>query len=180
MHLHNQKLFFLTIFTVFGFLLDGYAQETPDKFQCRVAVKFSGNDELKVLASSYINKSLRSLGDVTIVDDGALINISIVGLKNRTESGKALGYTLSVVITKRLNFHYLVDALKNKFDKRFIELAEEDTNNRYELIDHIIYTTSADSLKSTCEEIVAQIDSETIEKERKYYQYLLDVINKKK
>ena len=151
------------------------AQESElPKFRVKVFVSADENIEGKI--KSYINRELRSLGDVELVDDDSEFELEIVAIEQMTESGNKVGIVLSTVISTKYDNWYLLTLVpaskKEELDKQ--------TANLYFFPDHWVKTGPTRSLRKLCNEIVADFDTKHLENIRKLERQYLDIIEKNK
>lgn len=163
-------LFFATTILV-------YAQEQSAKNTFRVTLDVSGSELIKGEVVSYISRELRSLTDIVLVDSDPDLRVEVVALANKDRLGNLLGYTLSIVVAKRLKPAFVrgvINAFVHKDGERKLMLDLFSSQER--LISHSI-VTGAD-LQGLSKKIVADIDGEVIEAERKEWQSIVDDVNK--
>lgn len=147
------------------------------RFQCRVAVNVSAEPGLKQQISSYINRELRALRDVVLVDENATIRVSIIGLQDRTVAGRDLGYTLALVTSRKLETSLVEGLTIGRIEAQASAILREYLADRYEMVDHFLQAGAQDELKKICEALVAQID-EQVEAERKAWQKYLETMKR--
>jgi len=124
----------------------------------RVRVEVSGDANIKPLVTSYINRELRTLNDVKIMDNDPGWLLSIVAIETYTKGGDKIGVALSVVVLK------LVTSLfAKKIPLALVGMVPE----LYLFHTHILYTDSTNNLQRTCKRIVADFDSEQLETARR-------------
>lgn len=155
------------------------AQNSANKFSCRIAVEVEAKGQLQEQVSSYVNRELRGLGDVLLVEDKPTIRVKILAIKNTSaDSGQHLGYTLSLVVTRLLDIESLKTIIAGQVKKDDFSLIENYLDERYTLIEHYLTVGGPNSLKNLCEEIVTQLDVSAIEIERKDWQKRQEAIQK--
>lgn len=154
-----------------------YAQEQSAKNTFRVTLDVSGSELIKSEVTSYISRELRSLTDIVLVDSDPDLRIEVVALASKDRLGNLLGYTLSIVVAKRLKPAFVrgvIHAFVHKEGERKLMLDLFSSQER--LVSHSI-VTGAD-LQGLSKKIVADIDGEVIEAERKEWQSIIDDVNK--
>jgi hypothetical protein len=156
-------------------------QADPYKWEARVKVECGGSDSsIKNEVLSYINRELRELSGVVVVNSDPEYEISIIPAEPRLENGRSVGYVLSVVITQKVSTsasEFLIDYLlkdKEVEKKAILKRVKEDAAAGVIIFTHVVYTVGKDSLKSTCKELVASFDVEILEISRKAHQEVMD------
>ena len=129
----------------------GVAQPTA-KFNVTVKLDIQSIDPPKSLVTSYIARELRSLGDVTIVgaDEPSDYRIAII-VVSAEQNGSTVGYSVTWLTSRpaALGAGELVRGVHiEKFGVRL---------------------GPTDKLQSYCSEIVAEFDSKTLERDRKFW-----------
>jgi hypothetical protein len=147
-----------------------------DKFNCRISVRVSADDIIKSRISSLVQRELRTLGDVSIVDYGAEMEVSIVALVSALKSGRETGYAFSIVVS---------DLFPEKFAEMIIktDLGRDDRDGildylkrQKEILHHSLLTGS--DLEQMCKRTAAEVDAEVVESKRKDWQALQDLKKK--
>lgn len=80
----------------------------------RVKVTVSAPDNIKGAMSSYLNRELRSLNDVELVDTNPFWEIDVVAMELKTVGGYTSGVALSTVIIRAFDNQTLSDFLQPK------------------------------------------------------------------
>jgi hypothetical protein len=145
----------------------------PIKTSFRVQVIISSDDPIiKNVIESYVKRELRSLGGVIVTDNDPEYAIEIVALHPETvEKCYINSIALSVVIRAPLNLSMIqvlaaATSLEKKEQHSIVRLYEgKDT-----LIRHFLLMPSIDNLRESCESIVADFYSDTLEPRRKLYE----------
>lgn len=116
---------------------------------------------------SYVQRELRSLKDVSILDANARHEVTITVLESRNERDVPIGYAVSVLVVSRF-------PSKQYFGLPIFQMTEKDRANvengtkEYVLIEmNGLYSCDKDELRKVCERVVVNIDSEVIEPDRK-------------
>jgi len=181
---HNKRAIWALIVVILIFRLstDLFGQELP-KYSARVKVNVSADENISSRIESYIKRELRSLQDVTVVEDNANYEILIIALEPETISGhKTGGIVLSILILEPIDVATLVNVLKI-----YNIIYPEKINQAGKIIgaqqpccvhDFRLQTGPAEDLKRLCEEMVADFDSKFLEYGRKTYQELKDKLEK--
>src|SRR6266849_3180017 len=92
-----KKMFILLPFAL---LLASSAPAGDPKWQCRIQVSVSGDQKITASVTSFLKRELRSLGDVTIVEESPDYICQVVTFADRLSTGAEARYTLSVLIQK--------------------------------------------------------------------------------
>jgi hypothetical protein len=88
-------------------------QTSPDSFKYRVAVALEIDDAtVKDRAISVIDRELRALGDVVVVDEKPRYKIDIVGVQTQSQSGLPTGYAFAVAFYRSYNLVPVQGVLK--------------------------------------------------------------------
>jgi len=145
-----------------------------------VKVTINASESIQAEVESYIKRELRTVGDVTIVDEARLLkridrpsmfeSLSICMLPINNKAGNMTGYVASIL------YSIYFDIYNDSSDKikRKIEMDE-----RYRFMERFpshsvsIYDTN---LKAFCQKIVADFDTEVLEKDRKISQQIREFI----
>ncbi|NVM55777.1 MAG: hypothetical protein HWN66_18905 [Candidatus Helarchaeota archaeon] len=181
---HNKTAIWTLVVVILIFRLstDLFSQELP-KFSARVKVDVTADENISSRIESYIKRELRSLQDITIVEDNANFRLSVIALELKTISGeKTGGIALSTVILSPVDVSLMVNLLK-VYDVIYPEkiVQAEEMIGTWEpcrFLDFSLQTGSAKDLKRLCEGVVADFDSEFLEIGRKTYQELKDKLEK--
>ncbi|WJW76086.1 hypothetical protein QVG61_03055 [Thiohalobacter sp. IOR34] len=148
------------------------AQGSANQFSAKVKVTVSADDNIKGQVESYIKRELRSLQDVTLVDEGADWELSILAMEVSTKGGYTSGVILSVVILSTFNNQMVSGMLQEKYK----ELGTNLTKGLYLYPDHWLRAGADDQLRSLCIKLIADFDSEKLEESRKQYREIMKII----
>jgi len=140
-----------------------------NQFSATVQVLVSADDNIKGQVESYIKRELRSLQDVTLVDEGADFVLHVVAMEIFTTNGYKRGVVLSVLILSSFNSQSISWILKDEYK----ELGASLTKDLYRYSEHSLRSGSNDQLRSLCVELIADFDSEKLEEIRKQYRELI-------
>lgn len=156
-------------FIAVSLLLNSVAnpQETQP-FSARVMVDITAPQNIKGTVTSYINRELRDIGDIEIVDDNEEWLLEIIVLEFNTISGSKIGYTFSTVILQKFNNLYLERLIQEMWEEHVKML----TSNLYYCPRHSLQTSSTEDVRTTCNGIVAEFDTECLEAKRKLYRVM--------
>lgn len=108
-------------------------------------------------------KELRALNDVKVSSDHPDFFIVIVATEAKSKANNILGGAIAVNTLAP----YKPEAASKAFPKGYQELFKLGTRGLYYNHGTELYLTSLDDLPSICDEIVANFDVESLEKERK-------------
>jgi hypothetical protein len=158
---------------IFCFLISipsiGLAQEN-DKLQFGVRVMIQGGGDLREIITSYINRELRSRGDVVIVDENEGFVMKILALEIKSMGGYPHGVSLTVVGLMPYNIESIVGLLVNEKDKeKYKELVRNMTPQLYEFVFYRARVCPTAQLEQTCQEMIAAFDSEVLEPRREIW-----------
>jgi len=147
---------------------DIFKSLAKQKFIAKVRLNIRADDQiLKGKVTSYISRELRSIGDVEIVDKEADWTLEVAVYEILDKSRKQLGISIVVVVLENYlqgALKYYISTLSGEEEKK--KKIIEDTSNLTKYRNTIISTTSTDSVKSSCEELVALFDSKYLEESR--------------
>ena len=151
-------------------------KKEPGKFSTTVKVKVSADENIKGRIESYLKRELRSLGDVTVVDEKPSWEICLVALEQHDVEGEVTSVVLSVVILTPLPADLLGWVLK-------LNAEQVDYISRigcFHYRAHWLKTGPPKGLKDICEGIIADFDSEHLESVREQYQKMSEIFKKTK
>ena len=152
----KQRLLILLVLL----LMVGAPVTLSQKAMFRVAVEITTKDEsIKSLIESYIKRELRSLGDVEVVKKDPHLKIEMVCIKHKSKDGNHLGYAFATAFTRK---HSTVDWLRTDIS----EDLKVFLTPVYVLENLYLKVGGRESIKSSCQEIVADLDTEHIEQLR--------------
>lgn len=141
-------------------------------FSTRVSVSVSAQERIKALIESYIVSELRSLGGIVVTDVNPRWVLSIVALESETKAGLRLGVTLSTVVLEPFDNQYIVSLVSTKSKKAVSSF----TSGLHRYSDHWINTGALQDLKTMCEIIVANFDSNHIKPVKDSWQRYIDTM----
>lgn len=143
------------------------AHSAPFHFRIEVSVSAKSND-VRDRVSSYLDRELRSLGDVALVDDHPSYEIEVVALKIKNRNGFSAGYALSTVVVQPFYSTFLLALVKSPA-KGFVRRA---TSNLYYQPLQWLNTDSTGHLERICKDIIATFDAQVLEPQRKFMRSL--------
>jgi len=141
-------------------------------FSARVSVSVSANEKMKGLIESYISSELQSLGGIVVTDVSPRWVLSIVALEPETKDGLKMGITLSTVVLEPFDNRYVVSLVSPKSK----EVVSSFTSGLYRYSDHLIHAGASRHLKTMCETIVANFDSNHIKPIKASWQSYIDTM----
>ena len=127
-------------------------------FSARVSVSVSGHEKIKGLIESHITSELRRLGDIVVTDVSPRWVLSIVAVESETKGGLKLGVILSAVVLEPFDNQYVVSLVSPKSK----EAVSSFTSGLHRYSDHWISTGASQDLKTMCEKIVTDFNSNHI------------------
>lgn len=177
--------FGLLILLFFSLSLSVRAQMNLRKYKARVKVyvKGEGEDKFKEEVRSYLNKELRVLSDVAVLEENAEWELIILAQELKTVTG----VTSSIVLSTNVK-HY--KDMSNSSYYRNVK-GWESANNANELISSdsevklnspVVYIfkgnwlkpDAQEDLKRICKEIIADFDSIYLGDDRRSYQEMIN------
>jgi len=91
-------LLFLVVFYLTG--IESVDADKIKDFAVGVDISTVGDEALKNIISSYVQRELRSLGDVEVNDDDSKFRIVIIADTVKMDSGNVTGYAFAVAFIK--------------------------------------------------------------------------------
>lgn len=145
--------------------------ETPfDDLTFPVQVTVSSEDSINGLVSSYVKRELRSLRDVEIVYSNPGWELRIIAMETSTISGRKTGVVISTAIMKKFRNQILLDIMNTVISKEEFEKIKEIvsvlTSDLHDYRGSTLRVGSTDDLRTICNEIVADFDSDHLEAAR--------------
>lgn len=164
-----KKFYYLTILFLLFFVVSANSQ-TP---KITVKVEVNADVSLKTSLESYINRELRQLGDIDLYSTKPDISIVLVAVN----AGDVTA--VSIVVYRNYNWENFIDlnlkstSISVQARKSLIEtLAVQN-----EVVRHEIKTSSTSDLDQLCKRIVASIDTDIFERDRRLNKYLASSSN---
>jgi hypothetical protein len=160
----------LRIFICLVFVaIPSYSQ---NKYSTKVKLDVVAPDKIKDEVRSYLSRELRSLGDVTIIEDKPSWSISIIIVPTDTVSGQHLGYAYATLVTQPLHTDYLDKYAKCDADSKEMLRGALETG---EIIYRFnVQTSATDELQEISKKLIAEFDSRFLDEERKSWQKTID------
>jgi hypothetical protein len=151
--------------------------QSPPKYSATVhlSVSFSKDDTVKSQIRSFLGRELRSLGDVTIVDEDADYAIVAVGLTLEA-AGRTTGFALSATFLKSEKAEWATDKWFHdlfgieKIELGRLEVARALLRHDDLYLDSVLHTGPFSSLQKICQEIIADFDTNILNPARKKWE----------
>lgn len=149
-------------------------QSAPN-FSAKVQLLLTCTDEsLKNQFISFLGRELRSLGDVTLVDENADYVIELIVMKVALRSNEPAGFAVATYVSEPVKSKkWLTDCsqfpgscLTGKVDDRRRSIIEILTNDTQRRLFFQLQTGSLDNMRSTCQDIIADFDVKTLQPNR--------------
>ena len=141
-------------------------------FSARVSVSVSAHEKIKGFIKSHISAELQRLGGIVVTDVSPRWVLSIVALEPETKNGLKMGVTLSTVVLEPFDNRYVVSLVSPKSK----EVVSSFTSGLYRYSDHWIHAGATRHLKTVCEAIVANFDSNHIKPIKASWQSYIDTM----
>jgi hypothetical protein len=125
------------------------------KFHVKVIV--GGNENIKELVTSCIQRELRSLQDVEIVNSQQEWELKILAMEILTKGLHQAGIIMSVVILDKVHAYYKKHRYKTNPGEFYF----------YSYTDNWLQVSTMKDLKNLCAKIVADFDTEYLENDRR-------------
>lgn len=142
-------------------------QTDAEKFSVRVQVEVRANESIKSQILSYVNRELRSLGDVMLTDNSPRYRIEIVALDLASVGLVALSIVTIEQLDEEIIKVFLSSTLRkdiNESDPWF-----EDFRSYGRIEKHSLRTGPRKDLREFLENYVAEFDAEILEEDRKIW-----------
>jgi len=156
---------------MFGVSISAHA--ASEHFRVHVIVRASDEQTMERITSD-VNRQLRSLGDVDVVDSDPDFEIAAVVIQTKTRYGNIVDYTMATVILARFDNSTLVPAVQSQFQ----EEAKSATSALY-----YFPKTSLEigpNLEELAKNAIAEFDTQTLGPARKLGQQMQDIMKKMK
>jgi len=150
------------------------ADAKDQQFTARVKVIVSAKENIKSSLTSYLNRELRSLNDVELVETDPEWELNVLAVELKTTGGYKSGVALSVVIISP----FINQMLSGFFQEQFEDAGLKMTSDLYLYPDHWLNVGPADKLQDLCKDVIATFDTKHLEEGRKSFR-LLQKIQKK-
>jgi hypothetical protein len=138
------------------------------KYSATVQVDVSCDDEpLKGQIRSFVSRELRSLGDITIVDEAPDFVLSVIATPAKTQGNIVTGVVIATQFTGTVKID--LTSLKGKVSARSIDMLTDVLNGARIVWGFELQTGSMNDVQSLCRIIVADFDTSALEPCRKLW-----------
>jgi hypothetical protein len=178
----------ITVCMVLAHTLTCAQEPKSSKWEARVRLDIDVEpNDFKSELTSYLSRELRALGDITIVQDNPTYFVHVLGFDTTLRSGARAGYTFAAVGGMLMNREYVLNmgelelklqGLQGKKPSAAFEGFAESISGYRQVLYFQIFTTSVDGLRSTCEKLVAALDTSAFQPRRTSHQMWQDVLRK--
>ncbi len=168
-------------FLIFIFPALAYCQLQP--FSAKIHLGIEADQSIESLVASYLNREIRSIGDVEVTDDNPQWYLGVIAVEDYSEAGNILGYTISSVVHSTVPVGaYLderlevisnesqIDSLATLVARIEIFLTKKYLSTFDNLVTfhgHWIQSGGPDDLKKMCELVISHFDGEYLEEARR-------------
>jgi hypothetical protein len=161
-----------------SFVWPCFSQPTPEKRTIRVQIDVTASEAIKNEVSSYLKREFRALGDVEQVDKKPYLRIRIMAMSLSSVTGHNAGFALSVLVTRPVDVEWLNNYYSTTLNANQLELLNALIKNSEGVFDTLLRIGGSNDLQQMCKKLVADIDADYIEPERKFEQKMDDQIKK--
>jgi hypothetical protein len=144
----------------------------------RVSVKVAANGSVKAEFESYVKRELRGLKDVEIVETSPDFSLSFVVVQALTKEGTDTGYAISELVTSPVTSEAYQSMFKGKLSEEELAWLRKTTDSAVYIERQKIQTCDSGGLKSTCEKLVAEFDTDELESSRKLHREIHEITGK--
>jgi hypothetical protein len=135
------------------------ADTNSSRYSAKVKVNISAADSIRGAVSSYVNRELRSLTDVEIVENDPEWITYNLAMELKTVDGYKSGVAISTVIVSAVDNQLL----SGWFQPEFKDIGLKVTSGLAGYPDQWLSVGSADDLQKLCKDIVADFDTKHLE-----------------
>jgi len=136
----------------------------------RVRVDVAAGDSIKSQVTSYINRELRALNDVTLADAEPEYILSIIASEIVDTTGNAVVYAIAVIAIRPFDETLIASMVQPKYKSTALNSLKGLT----------YYPASAQywgsDIQKLCRNVVADYDARVLEKERKSHREIMDFL----
>ena len=150
--------------------------EEARKFTKRVSFSVSADDQLRNEISGYLNDALHAIGDIVIVDSLAQYQIDVVAMDTKNKRGEEIGITLSTVILRCFDREIFEQPIFQPARKRLERL----TTGLSSMEIHKIRLCTHTDLQSACAAIIADFNTEQLDRDRKMFNQIMEMLKRYK
>lgn len=163
------------VITIIVLSVAAYAADTNNsRFTSRVKVTVSSNDNIQDIVKSYLNRELRSLNDVELVDTDPDWEIEVLAMELKTSSGNKPGVVLSTVLSLYYDKQVVINLIKPMYIDTLPPNGLQVTHY------HWLNVDSKDNLQNMCNKMIAEFDSQYLEEGRKSFRKMKESLQKSK
>jgi hypothetical protein len=149
-----------------------------DKINCRVQFKISAAENIRGVVTSYLSRELRALGDIDIVEDDPWFILSVIAVATSNRAGNPTGYTFSVVVERPVLYRKMRDEFAKLLDEKMMKVMDISFDNTARIVSHFVQLGAVDELENLCKKVIADIDGNVFEPDRKISQQYLEMMKK--
>ena len=170
----------IVMFTIFDFSVTAYAADTSrSKFSAKVKVSVTAEGNIKNRVSSYLNRELRALNDVELVETNPEWEISVIAMELKSVGGTKTGFALSTVILISYDNRLLCSFFEAEYKAlEYTAAVVKETSSLYLRPSQWLNIGSTDDLQRICRDVVADFDMKHLEESRKLYRRMPDWLKK--
>ncbi len=163
------------IFVLAGILiLPSLAFSADNALEFRVKLDVRGDESIASRIESNLSDELQALGDVIQPRNDCRYEINVIGVKLRNTFGGEVGAVLSVNVLTRFSSQHFSYMFKEEFRKAGTAYMDD----LYYYPKHWVKSGSIHDLSSMCRRIIADFDSQILQKQRDEFQgHLIDLEN---
>lgn len=141
-------------------------QISVPKFECRVQLCVTADENIKSRLQTYLEGELRSLDDISAVDEEPDYEIFVVGMTSYNTYNDIIGYSIATTIIKPFKKDtFLIILQSANVTPNVINTFDMLTRNLSKYCTTMINTDS--DLKRISEKIIAAFDTDYVEADRK-------------
>jgi hypothetical protein len=151
-------------------------KDSPPKFSATVQLSITCDDALlKSQITSYLSRELRSLGDITIVDERPDFMIAAIAMTLTPENESDKGFVIAIRTTKPERSEWWTAKWLKDFlgVERVSEAKLGLLKQLHQTDEHNVQFTlvkgSLDGLQRQCKQVIANFDTEVLESEHKLW-----------
>jgi len=148
------------------------AEPANAQFSARVRLSVSATDGIKNAVTSCLNRELRALNDVYLVDDKPDWELNVLALEVRATRGYRGGIAISTVILTRFENEKMATLFQPADKPRGLA----QTANLWEYPSHSLNIDASDRLDVMCKQIITDFDSGHLAKRRKRFRETQEII----
>lgn len=141
-----------------------HAADTSDTgFSARVRLAVAAPAAIKNTLTSQLERQLRSLNGVELVDSMPDFEINVVAMEVRSTRGYRGGIAISTLVLARFQY----ESMERLFRPAETARGLAQVSNLWEHPSHSLQMDASDRLQLMCKQIIADFDTRHLEKSRK-------------